>query len=132
MSLIPYIFIENGTDIMQKNNLSDNWRDFRSDTKSQLRTDNSVPILSIIHQLQKVKNENQDAMEYEAYAKAFDKKESEVYFQTAFYGLFNHFSRFSAEYIEHATENKSGSLLYGKPSNILMCLFDYDVTPMMY
>ena len=98
MLLIPYIFIENGIDIMQKNNLSDNWRDFRSDTKSQLRTDNSVPILSIIQELQKVKNVNQDTMEYEAYTKAFDKKkESEVYFQTAFHGTFNDFSRFSAE-----------------------------------
>ena len=84
---------------MQKNNLSDNWRDFRSDTKSQLRTDNSVPILSIMQELQKVKNENQDAMEYEAYAKAFDKKESEVYFQTAFNDSFNVFSRLSADYI---------------------------------
>ena len=65
MLLIPYIFIENGIDILQKNNLSDNWRDFRSDTKSQLRTDNSVPTLSIIHQLPKVKNENQGTMDYE-------------------------------------------------------------------
>ena len=46
-------------------------------------------------------------MEYEAYTKAFDKKkESEVYFQTAFHGSFNDFSRFSAEYIEKDTENK--------------------------
>ena len=60
------------------------------------------------------------------------KKESEVYFQTAFYGLYNHFSRFSAEYIEHAKENKSGSLMYDKTGNLLMFLFDYDVTPMMY
>ena len=71
-------------------------------------------------------------MDYEAYTKDFDKKkESEVYFQTAFHGTFNDFSRFSAEYIGQATENKSGSLLYGKPSNILMCLFDYDVTPII-
>ena len=124
MSLIPYIFIENGIDIMQKNNLSDNWRDFRSDTKSQLRTDNSVPILSIIQELQKVKNVNQDTMEYEAYTKDFDKKkESEVYFQTAFHGTFNDFSRLSAEYIGQATENKSGSLMYDKTGNLLMfCL----------
>lgn len=107
-------FTENGLDIIKKIT-SNEWRGFRSDTKSQLRTDNSVPILSIIQELQKVKNENQDTMDYEAYAKAFDKKkESEVYFQTAFHGSFNNFSRFSAEYIGQATENKSGSLLYGK------------------
>ena len=83
----------------KKNNLSDNWRDFRSDTKSQLRTDNSVPILSIIQELQKVKNENQDTMEYESYTKAFDKKkEAKICFQTASNGSFNDFSSFSAEY----------------------------------
>ena len=101
-------------DILYKKNPSQDWREVRSDSKSLLRTDDSVPIMSIIEELQKVKPENQDAMEYEAYAKAFDKKKSEVYFQTAFHGLFNDFSRFSAEYIGQATENKSGSLLYGK------------------
>ena len=50
-------------------------REVRSDTKSTLRIDYSTPIEIIIGELQKVKNENQDTMEYEAYTKAFDKKE---------------------------------------------------------
>ena len=37
--------------------------------------DFSTPIEIFICELQKVKNENQDTMEYEAYTKAFDKKE---------------------------------------------------------
>ena len=57
-------------EIMQKNNLSD-WREVRSDSKSLLRTNNSIPILSIIQELQKVKPENQDPMDYEIYRKAF-------------------------------------------------------------
>lgn len=108
-------FDSENIDILYKKNPSQNWREVRSDTKSKPRIDYSTPIGIIIRELQKVKNENQDTMDYEAYAKAFDKKkESEVYFQTAFHGSFNDFSRFSAEYIGQATENKSGSLLYGK------------------
>ena len=45
------------------------------DTKSKPRIDYSTPIEIFICELQKVKNENQDTMEYEAYTKAFDKKE---------------------------------------------------------
>lgn len=108
-------FDSENIDILYKKNPSQNWREVRSDTKSKPRIDYSTPIGIIIRELQKVKNENQDTMDYEAYTKAFDKKkESEVYFQTAFHGSFNDFSRFSAEYIGQATENKSGSLLYGK------------------
>ena len=108
-------FDSENIDILYKKNPSQNWREVRSDTKSKPRIDYSTPIGIIIRELQKVKNEDQDTMDYEAYAKAFDKKkESEVYFQTAFHGSFNDFSRFSAEYIGQATENKSGSLLYGK------------------
>lgn len=44
----------------------------------------------------------------------FSKSNNDIYFQTAFHGSYNDFSRFSAEYIGQATENKSGSLLYGK------------------
>lgn len=108
-------FDSENIDILYKKNPSQNWREVRSDTKSKPRIDYSTPIGIIIRELQKVKNEDQDTMDYEAYAKAFDKKkESEVYFQTAFHGSFNDFSRFSAEYIGQATENKSGNLLYGK------------------
>ena len=49
-------------------------REVRSDTKSKPGIDFSTPIEIIICELQKVKNENQDTMEYEAYTKAFDKK----------------------------------------------------------
>ena len=64
---------------------------------------NSIPALSIIQELQKVKNENQDTMEYEAYAKAFDKKkEAKICFQAAYNGSFNDFSSFSAEYSRQA------------------------------
>lgn len=108
-------FDSENIDILYKKNPSQNWREVRSDTKSKPRIDYSTPIGIIIRELQKVKNENQDTMDYEAYTKAFDKKkESEVYFQTAFHGSTNDFSRFNAEYIGQATENKSGSLLYGK------------------
>lgn len=44
----------------------------------------------------------------------YDPANPDIRFQTAFHGSFNNFSRFSAEYIGQATENKSGSLLYGK------------------
>ncbi len=44
----------------------------------------------------------------------FSKSNNDIYFQTAFHGSYNDFSRFSAEYIGQATESKSGSLLYGK------------------
>ncbi len=60
----------NGIDIIKKIT-SNEWRGFRSDTKSQLRTNNSVPILSIIQELQKVKPEYQDPMDYEIYKRAF-------------------------------------------------------------
>ena len=87
--------------MIQKKNPSQDLREVRSDTKSKPRIDYSTPIEIIIGELQKVKNENQDTMVYEAYTKAFDKKkESEVYFQTAFHGSFNDFSRFSAKYIQ--------------------------------
>ena len=58
----------------EKKNPSQNQREVRSDTKSKPRIDFSTPIEIIIGRLQKVKNENQDTMEYEAYTKAFDKK----------------------------------------------------------
>lgn len=44
----------------------------------------------------------------------YDPANPDIRFQTAFHGSFNNFSRFSAEYIGQATENKSGNLLYGK------------------
>lgn len=44
----------------------------------------------------------------------YDPANPDIRFQTAFHGSFNNFSRFSAEYIGQATENKSASLLYGK------------------
>lgn len=44
----------------------------------------------------------------------YDPANPDIRFQTAFHGSFNNFSRFSAEYIGQVTENKSGSLLYGK------------------
>ena len=69
------------------------------DTKSKPRIDYSTPIEIIIGELQKVKNENQDTMEYEAYTKAFDKKkEAKICFQAASNGSFNDFERSSAEY----------------------------------
>ena len=74
-------------------------REVRSDTKSKPGIDFSTPIEIIIGELQKVKNENQDTMEYEAYTKAFDKKkEAKICFQAASNGSFNDFSSFSAEY----------------------------------
>ena len=83
---------------------------------------NSIPALSIIQELQKVKNDNQDTMDYEAYAKAFDKKkESEVYFQKDFHDLYLTFSQGSVQNIKNRPQRiKSGSLLYGKPGNLLM------------
>lgn len=58
---------------------------------------------SVIQELQKVKNENQDTMEYEAYTKAFDKKkEAKICFQAASNGSFNDFERSSSEYSEQA------------------------------
>ena len=78
-------------------------REVRSDTKSKPRIDYSTPIEIIIGELQKVKNENQDTMEYEAYTKAFDKKkEAKICFQAAYNGSFNDFSSFSAEYSRQA------------------------------
>ena len=78
-------------------------REVRSDTKSKPRIDYSTPIEIIIGELQKVKNENQDTMEYEDYTKAFDKKkEAKIYFQAAYNGSFNDFSSFSAEYSRQA------------------------------
>ena len=69
------------------------------DTKSKPRIDYSTPIEIIIGELQKVKNENQDTMEYESYTKAFDKKnEAKICFQAASNGSFNDFERSSAEY----------------------------------
>ena len=59
----------------EKKNPSQDLREVRSDTKSKPRIDYSTPIEIFICELQKVKNENQDTMEYEAYTKAFDKKE---------------------------------------------------------
>ena len=67
-------FDSENIDILYKKNPSQNWREVRSDTKSKPRIDYSTPIEIIIGELQKVKNENQDTMEYEAYTKAFDKK----------------------------------------------------------
>ena len=78
-------------------------REVRSDTKSKPGIDFSTPIEIIICELQKVKNENQDAMEYEAYTKAFDKKkEAKICFQAASNGSFNDFERSSSEYSEQA------------------------------
>ena len=69
------------------------------DTKSKPRIDYSTPIEIFICELQKVKNENQDTMEYEAYTKAFDKKkEAKICFQVASNGSFNDLERSSAEY----------------------------------
>lgn len=120
-------FIENGIDIMQKNNLSDNWRDFRSDTKSQLRTDNSVPILSIIQELQKVKNENQDTMDYEAYANAFDKKkESNSIYSDAFKNWFG----------DWENDSRNASKMIDKNGRPLVCFHgsyaNFDTFEMKY
>ena len=120
-------FSENGIDIMQKNNLSDNWRDFRSDTKSQLRTDNSVPILSIIQELQKVKNENQDTMDYEAYAKAFDKKkESNSIYSDAFKNWFG----------DWENDSRNASKMVDKNGRPLVCFHgsyaNFDTFEMKY
>ena len=120
-------FSENGIDIMQKNNLSDNWRDFRSDTKSQLRTDNSVPILSIIQELQKVKNENQDTMDYEAYAKAFDKKkESNSIYSDSFKNWFG----------DWENDSRNASKMVDKNGRPLVCFHgsyaNFDTFEMKY
>ena len=120
-------FSENGIDIMQKNNLSDNWRDFRSDTKSQLRTDNSVPILSIIQELQKVKNENQDTMDYKAYAKAFDKKkESNSIYSDAFKNWFG----------DWENDSRNASKMVDKNGRPLVCFHgsyaNFDTFEMKY
>ena len=83
----------------KKKNPSQDLREVRSDTKSKPRIDFSTPIEIFICELQKVKNENQDTMEYESYTKAFDKKnEAKICFQAASNGSFNDFSSFSAEY----------------------------------
>ena len=63
-------FTDNGVDIMQKIS-SNEWRSTRSDTKSQLRINNSIPIFSLLQELQLVKSDNQDPMDYEVYRKAF-------------------------------------------------------------
>ena len=74
-------------------------REVRSDSKSKPRIDYSTPIVIFIRELQKVKDENQDTMEYESYTKAFDKKKkAKICFQAASNGSFNDFSSFSAEY----------------------------------
>ena len=48
----------------EKKNPSQDLREVRSDTKSKPRIDFSTPIEIFICELQKVKNENQDTMEY--------------------------------------------------------------------
>ena len=60
----------NGIDIIKKIT-SNEWRGFRSDTKSQLRINNSIPILSLLQELQLVKSDNQDPMSYEVNRKDF-------------------------------------------------------------
>ena len=51
----------------RKKNPSQDLREVRLDTKSKPRIDYSTPIEIFICELQKVKPENQDTMEYEAY-----------------------------------------------------------------
>ena len=60
----------NGIDIIKKIT-SNEWRGFRSDTKSQLRINNSIPILSLLQELQLVKPDNHDPMGYEVNRKDF-------------------------------------------------------------
>lgn len=65
-------YTENGIDIMYKKISSNEWRSSRSDTKSQLRIDNSIPVINIIKEFENVNIENQDPMDYEVYSRAMD------------------------------------------------------------
>ena len=63
---------------MQKNNLPDNWREVRSDTKSKPRIDFSTPTGSVVEGFQFVNSDNQNTMDYEVYKKAFKQYASEI------------------------------------------------------
>ena len=57
---------------IQKNNPSQNWREVRSDSKSQPRYDYSFFDLSLLQELQFVKPDNQDPMDYGVYDSKFN------------------------------------------------------------
>ena len=121
MSLIPYIFIENGIDIMQKNNLPDNWREVRSDTKSKPRIDYSTPFKFLYASFRKSRRKIKIRWTMKPIRRISIRRRNP---KSIFRQLFMAHSTISHASVpsisRQATENNHGSLIYGKPVNIIM------------
>lgn len=63
-------YTDNGVEFLTKNS-PNHWRKICSDSKSQPRYDYSFFDLSLLQELQLVKPDNQDSMDYEVYKSAF-------------------------------------------------------------
>ena len=122
---VIYNFIENGIDIMQKNNLPDNWREVRSDTKSKPRIDYSTPFKFLYASFRKSRRKIKIRWTMKPIRRISIRRRNP---KSIFRQLFMAHSTISHASVpsisRQATENNHGSLIYGKPVNIIMWSFD--------